>query len=171
MINSMMWGILLIILGLSLIVKTVFGISIPFIRMALGGLFVYAGITLITGMSSYSNKQTRTVMFKQETVHAQKQYKSYNILFGNGIIDLSRVAPKQLTKIEINVLFGLGVVKLSAHTATKIIAESFLGGLQLPDESVINWGKKQYTFSGTNARPLLEIHAKAIFGNLIIEVV
>lgn len=171
MINSMLWGILLIIIGLSFVIKTAFGITIPFIRIALGGLCIYAGIILITGMNSYSNKQTRSIFLKRETLHVQHPYKSYNVLFGNGVIDLSALNCSQPTKVDINVLFGLGIVKLPAQISTKIVAESFLGGLQLPDESVINWGKKRYSFSGDGSKSVLEIHAKAVFGNLIMETV
>lgn len=171
MINSMMWGISLIILGLLLIIKTIFGITIPVVRVAIGALFMYAGITLITGIGSYSSKQTRYIMFKQETVRIHQPYRSYNVLFGNGVIDLSIVPIKKYTQVDINVLFGLCVVKLSAQTPTKIHAESFLGGLQLPDESVLNWGKKRYIFTGNGSHPLLEVNAKAVFGNLVMELV
>lgn len=171
MISSMIWGVALILLGLSLIIKTIFGISIPFLRILIGILFLYAGISLITGLDSYSNKQIRTVIFKKEHLNIQHPYRSYNILFANGTIDLSSLQPVEPTTIDVNVLFGLGVIKLSPKVPTAIYAESFVGGLQLPDETIINWGKKRYFIAANKHSALLNLNAKAVFGNLIIELV
>lgn len=171
MISSMIWGVALILLGLSLIIKTIFGISIPFLRILIGILFLYAGISLITGIDSYSNKQIRTVIFKKEQLNTQYLYRSYNILFANGIIDLSSLQPTEPTTIDVNVLFGLGIIKLSSKVPTAIYAESFVGGLQLPDETIINWGKKRYFIGANKHSATLSLNAKAVFGNLIIELV
>lgn len=171
MISSMIWGVALILLGLSLIIKTIFGISIPFLRILIGILFLYAGISLITGLDSYSNKQVRTIIFKKDELQVQYPYRSYNILFANGIIDLSLLQLTQATTIDINVLFGLGVIRVSSKIPTAIYAESFVGGLQLPDETIINWGKKRYFIGADKHSALLHLNAKAVFGNLIIELV
>ncbi len=171
MISSMIWGVALILLGLSLIIKTIFGISIPFLRILIGILFLYAGISLITGMDSYANKQVRTILFKKEVLTVQQPYRSYNVLFANGTIDLSSLNLVKPVTIDINVLFGLVVIKLSPLIPTTIHAESFVGGLQLPDESIINWGKKRYSFGADKRSALLNLNAKAVFGNMIIEIV
>ena len=47
--SEVFWGIFLIIIGLIIVVKVVFGINIPLMRIILALLLIYIGVSYLTG--------------------------------------------------------------------------------------------------------------------------
>lgn len=167
MITTVFWGFALVLLGISLVVKALFGISIPFIRALIGALFIYAGIVLVTGLGSYDHKKTKLSIFTQEQTIFNPAIQSYNIILAQSSLDLSKLDFTNPIEITVSVLLGSGTIIIPDHIPLTIIAESALGGLQLPDETIINWGSKKI-IPGVGQKPRLILHAKAVLGNLLI---
>ncbi len=115
MISSVAWGIILIILGLALIVRTLFGISIPLLRIALGLLLTYAGIGLLSGPNGSANQQDKmTITFAKDTITVTKPKKSYDTIMGFSTIDLTNLILEDTGKtvIDIHTIMGNTIILL-----------------------------------------------------------
>lgn len=65
--SGLFWGLILVLLGLSVILKSVFHINIPLIKILLAILLIYWGITLLIGKTSHSSDDM--IMFKNTKVN------------------------------------------------------------------------------------------------------
>lgn len=168
MFNTSIWAIILITLGVLLLLKSFFGIAIPVFRIAMGGLFIYAGVSLLIKKPSLKT-QYRNIMFSKRSVSSKKAANSFHVVFGDGDIDLSQIAIEKPTKLEVNVVFGNADLKVNPAIPTKIIAKTAFGRSSLPDDTQITFGKYIYYTQGKDQETLLEIHTNVAFGNLQVE--
>ena len=53
--SSVIWGSLLILFGLSIVIKELFGINVPVFRLALAGFLIYLGICMLSGFNGSCN--------------------------------------------------------------------------------------------------------------------
>ncbi len=166
--GSLIWGILLVLLGAELIVKGVFGINIPVFRIAFGFFLIYTGISFLTNNGTNSGKK-KVISFGKQTITVTKPQKKYQITFGEGILDFSSLEIKERTKINITISFGSGIIKINPNIPTKVIAESVFGSARFPDDTQISFGKYTYSTGPADQEPLLEIRAKVTFGSLVIQ--
>lgn len=165
--SGVFWGVLLILLGASILVKVLFNITIPILRIAFALLLVYLGIKILTGGPLF-RKGKCSVWFGESKIEATSSSEKYDIVFGKGVIDLSKIS---LTggsiKAEINTVFGAGIVKINPELPTQIIVNSAFSGAKMPDGNVISFGK--YTYKSANFKPEenhLFIEANVVFGGL-----
>ena len=165
--SSLIWGILLILLGAELIIKGAFGIHIPVFRIAFGLFLIYAGITFLTNIGT-ARAGKKVIFFGKKTLTVAQPHNKYQIVFGEGVIDLSGITVTEPTHVEISTVFGSGIVKINPEIPTRIIAEAVFANAELPDNTQISFGRYTYTTGPAGQKPLLEIRAKVTFGSLII---
>ena len=172
MISSVAWGIILIILGLALIVRTLFGISIPLLRIALGLLLTYAGIGLLSGPNGSANQQDKmTITFAKDTITVTKPKKSYDTIMGFSTIDLTNLILEDTGKtvIDIHTIMGNTIILLNPEIPTEITAQATVGNVQFPHNKAINFGIRTYKTHGDQVETKLVINAQVILGNLEIQ--
>ena len=111
MSSSIFWGIILILIGLSLILKVVFHVDFPFFKFLFAFFLIYLGIRIFIGkdfrlFSDAGDEQT--VIFSQRTITRVESGKEYNVIFGNGIYDLRNFEYSQDEEVSIkmNTVFG-----------------------------------------------------------------
>lgn len=164
MAHSLIWGVILLLLGLSLIIKTIFSVSIPLLRAALGAGLVYAGFIMITALEGDNNADQKTITFASEHIKANNPLEKYNISFARGIIDFSKMrTPRKVQKVTVKNILGCGAIKLNPDIPTKIVAKSALGNTELPNQTNVVWGKKVYRTDESN-RALLELTVENALG-------
>ena len=136
--TELFWGGLLMLLGISMIIKTIFHIDIPIMRTALAILLIYAGFSIITGIGS-NKKNRQTIAFEQETIIPEKVDNYYSIMFGKGVIDLTHVKNLDETqKVKINTLFGESIIKINPKIPTIIHVQATFGNAKFPDGTSIS---------------------------------
>jgi len=86
--SGVFWGTMLILLGISIILKVMFNISIPFFRLFFAFFFVYLGLQILIGKPPQAGDR-RTVVFGERTVRADERDAEYHAVFGRGLFDLS----------------------------------------------------------------------------------
>ncbi len=171
MISSVAWGVILVILGLALIVRTLFGISIPLLRIALGLLLTYAGIGLLSGPNGSANQQDKiTITFAKDTIAVKKPKNSYDTIMGFSTIDLTNICLKETgqTVIDMHTIMGNTIVLLDPNVPTEITAQATVGNVQFPQNKAINFGIRTYKTHGDHLEPKLAINAQVVLGNLEI---
>lgn len=150
------WGIIVVLFGLSIILKHLFNVHIPFFRVLIGIIVIMFGISIIIG--SYK-KHSNTTVFSETKF--KNIYKNYNIIFGTGIIDLTDAANINIPeKIEVNTVFGSSVIYIDREKEFYIRGNSAFGYIQMPDGDNIVFGDIKRTYGSSSQK------AKIIVNNV-----
>jgi len=170
MSSAVFWGVLIILFGLSIILKEVFHINFPFLRVIFGIFLIFWGIKVISG-SSWKNKNENTAIFSSANMSYENSKKEYNIVFGRGDIDLFKSEmPDRNRKIEVNVVFGNGNLIINDSIPTRVEMNSVFGNVRTDKDKASGFGSATYTTGTYNPNePHYKIEANAVFGNLVID--
>lgn len=165
------WGIFLILLGVTIVLKTFFGINIPLFKTAFAILLIYAGISMLAGGQRWHFYRNESIFFNNTKVQAEQGRRDYNIIFGSGTLDFTNVKPEpEAHKIEVTTVFGSGVLKVDPNIPVIIKVDAIFASAQFPDGTGISFGN--YTYRSPQKRgqnePYVEIEADVVFGSLTI---
>ena len=174
MSSSIFWGIILILIGLSLILKVVFHVDFPFFKFLFAFFLIYLGIRIFIGkdfrlFSDAGDEQT--VIFSQRTITRVESGKEYNVIFGNGIYDLRNFEYSQDEEVSIkmNTVFGNSEVLIGDSIPLEIKAHTVFAGSKMPDGNTTAFGESEYSNKGYNQPPVLRIEANTVFGGFQVK--
>jgi predicted membrane protein len=159
------FGILLILVGVAIIIRILFGIDIPVLKILIALIFLYIGIRLLTGDFSLKNLQSgeNAIIFGETTFKGFPDNQEYTILFGSARIDLSgEDNPKELKKLEINTIFGSSELILKKSLPFHVQADAAFASARLPENKDTAFGKIKY--QNASKEVLLDIDAHVVFG-------
>ncbi len=163
--TGLFWGSILVLLGLSVILKAVFHINIPVFRIAFGLVIIYMGIRVLTG-GHFGRVSDNTVLFEESRVEMSAISDEYNVLFGKGVIDATnRPEDRKVRKVEVNTIFGHSTIKISTGVPTIVKVSSAFGGCRLPDGTMVSFG--EYTYRNKAAQQseaVTIIKSSVVFG-------
>lgn len=167
--SAFFWGCVIILIGLSIIFKEVFHINIPVFRIVFGLLLLILGIKVISG--GFGRKHRNAAIFSESSMAYSENQNEYNILFGNGTIDLFKIEPGSgMKKIEVNVVFGNGVVILNDSIPAMVEMNTVFGSSVAEGRQANGFGKSTYTTSAFNANtPYVLIESNCVFGKLVVQ--
>jgi len=167
--SGVFWGVIIILIGLSIILNVVFGIRVPFFRIAFALFLIWLGITLLTGGSFWSRARNKAI-FEEKRIDSITPNSKYDIVFGKGVIDLSKVILEdKVFKVEVNTVFGSGTIQIAPEIPAKIEVNSVFASASMPDGNSIAFG--QYTYKSDNLKEdtsYLLVRAHVVFGGLQI---
>ena len=167
--SAVFWGAIIILFGLSIILREVFHIHIPFVKIIFGFILIYWGVKMIAGGFGRTWNHNSAV-FSESKMYDDGTQKEYNIIFGSGTIDLFKIENTGNRKIEINVVFGNGILILNDSIPTKVEMSSVFGSAEAPDKSVNALGKTNYmTSTYKEGEPFVFIDAKVVLGKLEVQ--
>ena len=174
MSSSIFWGIILILIGLSLILKVVFHVDFPFFKFLFAFFLIYLGIRIFIGkdfrlFSDAGDEQT--VIFSQRTITRVENGKEYNVIFGNGIFDLRNFqdSTDEKTEIKLNTIFGSSEVLVSDSVSLEIKAHTVFAGSKMPDGNTTAFGESGYSTRGYTQKPDLRIESNTVFGGFLVK--
>ncbi len=160
---SLIWGTILVLLGLSLILKSIFHITIPLVRPFFGCVLIYLGLSIM--MDPFTDAPNKkSIIFGRSKVIGKPNVVTYNVTFGSGEIDLSDLEITGPTHITINTVLGTTSLIVPAHIPTKVRVNALVARAGLPDETLVSFGRNVYTTSDTE--PNLILQANVVLGNL-----
>ena len=170
MSSAVFWGTLIILIGISVILKAVFGINIPLFRIVFGFFLVYLGIKMIAG-GFFRTHFSHSAVFNESRINYDESQREYNIIFGSGTVDLFKMdTSHENKKFEVNVVFGNGTVILNDSVPILVEMNSAFGAATALDKSINALGKTTFTTSAYKANePYTFIKASVVFGKLNIE--
>ncbi len=168
--SAVFWGVIIIFIGLSIILKEVFHINFPFLRVLFGLLLIFWGIKVISGRS-WKSKGENNAIFSSANMNYDEQKQDYNIVFGSGNVDLFKSdLPEKNKKIEVNVVFGEANLILNDSIPSKVEMSSVFGSVRADDREAVAFGSSTFTTSAfKESMPYYKIKANAVFGSIKIE--
>ena len=164
--SSIFWGVILVLLGISVILKAVFKIDIPVFRVVFAILLIYWGAKILFGDIFHRSKD-HTVIFHNSQFVDSDLKKEYNVVFGRSEINLRNVdLSRGNLKTQINVVFGSSSAYIDPEIPTIIKVDTVFGESTLPDRSINAFGEYVYkspTYS--EGQPYLLIEMNVVFGS------
>lgn len=169
--GSLFWGIVLIIIGACLIIKVVFHVEFPVMKILFAFFFIYLGIKILIGNwgAHVFRAGPDDVIFSQgKFVHEHLVPKEQSIIFGNGSIDFRKIDINALpAEIEVNTVLGGCEIHIKKESPVKVKVDAAFAGVTLPNENTTVFGSAFYqTNSYDDTKPYLLIRANAVFSGL-----
>jgi hypothetical protein len=174
--KNMILGLLILLIGASILLKAVFHIDIPLARTAVALFIIYIGVKML--LSSFGVRgscdweRDGAALFNSKSFkysEGDKDSKQYSIVFGSSTIDLSSLPAdkKEDTHVEVNIVFGEGTVLLSKKIPFQIRTNAVFAEAKTPDDNMVAFGTLNYANPDQKAETgRLIIHGNVVFGSL-----
>ncbi|RLC50453.1 MAG: hypothetical protein DRZ79_04365 [Candidatus Cloacimonadota bacterium] len=164
--GSLFWGVLLILLGFSIVIKAIFKIDIPVIKIVFALLLIYWGIKILFGFN-IGHHSSGNAIFEESKFKASKSKNEYNLVFGNGEIDLSELDVSQKNAYsEVNIVFGSGDIYINPSVPTIIKVSSVFAETRLPGKTINFIGDYVYKSKDFSPEePHLYLKLNVVFGS------
>jgi len=169
---GLFWGIILIIIGLSIIFRIIFDINI--FRIVIAVIFILIGLKILIGRPFlHSESGENNVIFgEREHNAAPVNGMEYNTIFGKTVYDFRKVdsLTQMKTKITFNTVFGSTDILLPPTIPVKIKTDAVFSAASMPNGNSVAFGSTNYISpDATDSTSFLEIEAHVVFGGLIIK--
>jgi hypothetical protein len=167
--QGLFWGLFLILIGFALIIKYVFNLEIPVLRVAIAVFLILIGIRLLLKNRWEWNisSSDHDVIFTERTFRGSEIEKSeYNIIFGHAIFDLTDLDSTDLPKkIKINTVFGGTQVKINEDIPLLVSGDAVFAGARLSDENSTVFGELSFKSKTYEKQSdCLHLESDVIFG-------
>jgi predicted membrane protein len=168
-------GIILILLGLSLVVKIVFNIDFPVFKLLLALFFIYFGLRIMLGGNFrlfHDVGDDQSIIFGERTITKLEDGREYNVIFGSARFDLREIAipDSQKLSIKINTVFGGTQILLNPATRFRLNATTAFGGTKAPNGNSSAFGDIKFESDSLRSeKPQLEIESNTVFGGLEVK--
>jgi predicted membrane protein len=171
--TGLFWGIILIVIGLSIIFRIVFNVGI--FRIVIAILIILFGIKVLIGKPNlfFSHNDENQVIFGEKFVQSDPANNSeYNTIFGKSVYDFRQIislSPGR-TKIKVNTIFGDTEILLPESIPVKIKADAVFGSATMPNGNAVAFGTVKYNSENSDtSSTYLYIEGAVIFGSLEIK--
>ena len=164
--SGIFWGSVLVLIGISVIVRVIFNIDIPVFRIVVGLLFIYFGIQLLFGISFKAPRRTNRKIHDNSGRDVLNKSTEYNIVFSSGNVDLSEW--KDIlndTRISVNVVFGSATIWIDPEIHLQIENNTVFGETIFPGESISFFGSKKLNLGDTRYKTLY-LETNTVFGSV-----
>ncbi len=159
--GSLFWGILIILIGLSIVFKHAFNFSFPMIKIFIGIIIVLFGFRLIFGpwVRTRPSGTGHTGILQGAGKH--------EIVFNSRMIDLTRFFQGDSKTSEITVVFGNAIVHVPDSINLDITATTVFGSSIMPDRSFSGFGENKYLLRNNPPSSVThKIMTNTVFGKL-----
>ncbi len=173
--HSLFWGLLLIVLGLALILRIVFNIDFPILKIFIAFVFIYFGIKILFGSFgtnfSFHKGGEKDIIFGEKKFSNFEENGEYNTVFGKSTFDFRGYDLKGETKrLKLSTVFGGTVIKLDKDLPVRIRVESAFAGADLPNGNSAVFGSTSYESPGFNPdQPFLDLKLEVVFGGVEVK--
>jgi len=169
--SGVFWGVVLILLGLSVVVKAVFHIDIPLFRILFALVVIYLGVRVLVGGFG-GIRSGHSVVFGESDMRPAEGVNDYKVVFGQGALDLSgEAAPASVRRLEFKTVFGSGRLILPRDVPVRVKVSAAFGNARFPNGGNVAFGDHVYQSDAwSEGRPGFEIEATVVFGELVIRV-
>lgn len=173
MAPGVFWGIILVIIGLSIIFRVVFDINL--FRVLIAVLLILLGIKILVGNRGIFNLSSG----RNDVIFSEKRYSGtpnnrteYNVMFGKSVFDFRDIEFKdeEPIRLKINTIFGAAEIKINKNSPVKIKVDAAFAGAKMPNGNTVAFGSSQYVSNTYDAsRNYMFIDANVVFGGLEVK--
>lgn len=166
---GLFWGIILIVIGLSIIFRVFFDISI--FRIVFAVVIILVGIKILIGKPKvFYHHGENQVIFGEQTFRSKNlDQNEYNTIFGKSVYDfrdIKNLEPGR-NRIEVNTVFGSTEIIIPDSLPVRIKADAAFAAARMPNGNSVAFGTINYnTDNAVNANDYLYIEASVVFGDL-----
>ncbi len=169
---GLFWGIVLILIGLSIIFKVFFNISIFRILIAIA--FILIGLKILLGKSALniSSSEKGVIFNDKRYVNFPTSNTEYNTIFGKSLFDFSDAAipTDRSLNLEFNTIFGNTELRLPPGLPVRIKAEAVFGSAELPEDNKAVFGSANYISDHDSAASsFVNIEINTVFGHFLVK--
>ncbi len=167
--SGLFWGVMLVLFGLSMILKAAFNLDIPIFRIVFALILIYFGMKLLLGRQAFKSESNFS-MFRSSNITMSENGGEYNVIFGQSNIDLSNIdISENSKKVEVNVVFGSGNLLIDPQKPMKINISSVFADCKLPHRNINFFGDSNYkTPSFVEGENYLKLNIDVVFGNVVV---
>lgn len=179
----MFWGLLFLVIGVIIIIQTVFKIDLPILRLLFGFVLIYLGVKVVFGsfgmkVSGFTVEKIATqseaafsdVNFKFRNADGTLN-KSFSTAFSKSTLDLKDIKPEELES-TIKIASGFSSLKVLTPEGLPIKAQisSGFSNIKIRGQKIGTLGDTEYQSPGFSATaPHLKLQIEAGFGNITVE--
>ncbi len=161
-------GLLVVLLGVSIVLRAVFQIEVPLFRTALGLALVFFGAKLVFDAWSPSRvhaPESAALMegrtFAPTGATGLGDLK-YSVTLGTGTVDLTGLpAEGPPRRVEVDTVFGQTVIRVDPAVPYEVDASAAFGEARLPSRDATFFGSAHYRSGGP---PHLLLKMNVVFG-------
>jgi len=168
------FGILLIFVGISIIIRILFNIDIPVFKIFIALVFLYIGIRLLVGDFSIQHAKSgeNAIFFGETQFKGIPKDNEYTIIFGYAKIDLSEEANlEEIQKIKINTIFGGSELIINEKQPLRIKADAAFAGARLPGGNETSFGSTYYESGEIDKeKGFFDIESSVVFGEFKVNI-
>jgi predicted membrane protein len=163
--SGLFWGCVLILLGLSVIIRVVFHVHIPVFRIVVALVFIYLGVKILAGGFGCRMRE-HGAFFGHSKVNYSGQIQEQNVIFGSSQIDATGpLAPGENKTLRINTVMGSSVIRISRNVPTAIKISTAFSSVRTPDGSQAAFGESVYrNKAAEGAEAVRNIVLHVVFG-------
>ncbi len=152
------WGIVVILIGLSIVLNAIFKINLPIFKILIALFFIYIGVRMLMGVGGVNQSiKTKSVFSQQKIEIKNLENKSFKAVFSDQTLDLSHIKLSSSDAIEVDAVFSS--VELILPAEAKVV---------LMPENVMSSIKTIRINSNDSSSYELRIKAKAVFSEIKI---
>lgn len=177
-VSSLIWGIFVLLFGISLIVQAVTGISIPLARVFAGLFLICIGYNLIFKKVYWWDKKRWRSCTSQMRQHCDSNtfspdQRHYSISFSSANIDLSRrnFEHGAVYEVQSSTTFGSTMIKVPQDVVIELSVSANFAHVVLPDGTKMMTGTQIVRPSSFNEQtqfPVLRLYIDAFCGEVKI---
>jgi predicted membrane protein len=159
--SGLFWGIIVIVLGAAILIKHIFNLDFPVIKVVFGAALILIGLRILVfkgERTPCSAGDKNNVVFGERTMHYNASNNEYNAIFSSAVLDLTKLEASTDARIKVSCVFGNMKIIINKQTKLNIDSDVVFGSISNPEES---------TLSDSN-QIMLKMKADAVFGNIKI---
>lgn len=168
--HGLFWGVFFILVGFALIIKFVFNLDIPVLRITLALFLIMFGIRLLVRDRwelNFSHNE-HDIIFREATIYGKNLTGSeYNVIFGKALFDLTGLDSANLPKtIKINTIFGSTRVMVNEDLPLLVSGDAIFSGAKLTTNNSTIFG--ELSFKSRTYQPEsdhLHLKSDVVFGS------
>jgi hypothetical protein len=168
--SGLFWGIILILLGISIIIRIVFHVHVPLFRIIVALILIYFGIKVLVGGSWMCWHHHGALSGSSHISHASGN-NEYKVVFGTMTIDAAGdVAENSPERTSVKTVFGESKIIISSLVPTIIHIRAAFSGARFPDGNTLSFGETIYKNASLKpgVSPKREIDVNVVFGSVRI---
>ena len=167
--GGLFWGVMLVLFGVSMILRAVFNLDIPIFRIIFALIIIYFGIKLLVGRQAFKSEKNFS-MFRSSTVTMKESGGEYDVIFGQSNIDLTNIDISESSKkVSVDVVFGSANLLIDPNVPMKLKVSTVFADCKLPNRNINFFGDSNYkTPAFVEGENYLLLNIDVVFGSVTI---
>ena len=167
------WGLILVIIGASIILRIVFGINL--FRVLVAVLLIVFGIMVLFGSKGiFKCRSTgnENIFGDRMLRESPRDKTEYNVVFGKTVYDFRdfQFIEGTSVRIKLNTIFGSSYIRINNDIPVKVKIDAAFSSATTPDGNTIVFGTSYYyTPLFRESEKHFYIEADVVFGHLQLD--